>query len=45
MNSEQILKALKKVTDPDMGKDIVSLDYVRDIHIEDGNVSFSLALT
>src|SRR5438876_1233918 len=41
----QILDVLKKVQDPDLHKDIVSLGFIRNIKIENGNVAFDLNLT
>ena len=40
-----VLDALKSVTDPDLGRDIVSLDFVKDLVINDGQVSFTIELT
>lgn len=40
-----ILNALKNVDDPDLGKDIVSLNMVKDIRIEDKKVFFTVELT
>lgn len=45
ITQDEVMKALKKVMDPDLGKDIVSLNFVRDIRIADGEVSFKLVLT
>ncbi len=46
MTNEQILEALKKVMDPELGRSIVELGMVREIKItETGEVSFTLALT
>lgn len=42
---EKILDELRKVRDPDLGKDIVSLDFIRNLKIEDGAVTFDLNLT
>jgi ATP-binding protein involved in chromosome partitioning len=42
---EQILKALEKVQDPELRKDLVSLNMIRDLRVEDGMVSFTLVLT
>ena len=38
-----VLGALRSVTDPDGGKDVVSLGLVQDLRITDGEVSFTLA--
>ena len=38
-----VLAALREVNDPDRGQDIVSLGLVKDLHIHDAEVSFTLA--
>ncbi len=45
INVEQILEVLKNVMDPDLGKDIVSLGFVKNLTIGDKKVSFDLELT
>src|SRR3954464_11737967 len=45
MKEEQILKALSNVQEPDLGKDIVTLNMVKDIRIEGNKVSFTVVLT
>jgi ATP-binding protein involved in chromosome partitioning len=45
MTTEQILAALQNVQEPDLGKDIVTLNMVKDIVINDKNVSFTVVLT
>lgn len=42
---EQVRDALRKVKDPDLHRDIVSLGFVQDIAIEDGRVSCTINLT
>lgn len=42
---EEIKAALTHVIDPELGKDIVELGMVRDIHIGEGEVNITLALT
>jgi ATP-binding protein involved in chromosome partitioning len=42
---EQILEALGKVQDPELHKDLVSLNMIRDLKVEGGTVSFILVLT
>ena len=46
-NVEQatVLEALRVVRDPDLGKDIVSLDFVKELWIDKGEVSFAIELT
>jgi ATP-binding protein involved in chromosome partitioning len=45
MTNEDVLKALSNVQEPDLGKDIVSLNMVSDISIEGNYVSFTVVLT
>jgi ATP-binding protein involved in chromosome partitioning len=45
VTAEQVLNVLKRVQDPDLRKDIVSLGFIRNIKIETGKVSFDLNLT
>jgi ATP-binding protein involved in chromosome partitioning len=45
MTNEDVLKALSSVQEPDLGKDIVSLNMVSDISIEGNYVSFTVVLT
>ena len=40
-----VLQALKSVTDPDLGRDIVSLEFVKDLVIDGPQVSFTIELT
>lgn len=40
-----VLDALRTVQDPDLHKDVVSLGFVQDLRIQDGEVSFRLVLT
>jgi ATP-binding protein involved in chromosome partitioning len=40
-----VLDALRAVKDPELGKDIVTLGLVRELHIHDSEVSFTLAFT
>jgi len=41
----QIMEALRRVNDPEIHRSIVDLNMVRDLKIQDGKVSFTLALT
>ncbi|HTQ64851.1 MAG TPA: Mrp/NBP35 family ATP-binding protein [Puia sp.] len=45
MTREKILEALGDVQEPDLGKDIVTLNMVKDILIEGNYVSFTVVLT
>ena len=45
MHTEDILKALSTVQEPDLKKDLVTLNMVKDIHIDGKNVSFTVVLT
>ncbi|HNF42197.1 MAG TPA: Mrp/NBP35 family ATP-binding protein [Ferruginibacter sp.] len=45
MTNEDILKALSNVQEPDLGKDLVTLNMVKDISIDGNNVSFTVVLT
>jgi ATP-binding protein involved in chromosome partitioning len=45
MTNEDILKALSNVQEPDLGKDLVTLNMVKDIKIDGKNVSFTVILT
>jgi ATP-binding protein involved in chromosome partitioning len=45
MKQEDILKALSTVQEPDLGKDLVTLDMVKDIVIDGNKVSFTIVLT
>jgi ATP-binding protein involved in chromosome partitioning len=45
INQASIIKALKTVEDPDLKKDLVSLDMIRDIELEGNNLSFTVVLT
>jgi ATP-binding protein involved in chromosome partitioning len=38
MTNEDILKALSNVQEPDLGKDLVTLNMVKDIKIDGNNV-------
>jgi ATP-binding protein involved in chromosome partitioning len=42
---EQILKALEQVIDPELKRNVVELDMVRDVRIERGDVTVGIALT
>lgn len=45
MTESDILKALSNVIEPDLGKDLVTLNMVKDIVIEGNKVSFTIVLT
>ncbi len=45
ITKEAVLKALSYVDDPDLGKDLVTLNMIEDIVIDDKKVNFTLVLT
>ena len=45
MTEEKILAALSNVQEPDLGKDLVTLNMIKDIAIDGNNVSFTIVLT
>ena len=44
-DAAQVLDALRQVRDPELHRDIVSLDMVQDLTVEGGKVAFTLVLT
>jgi len=42
---DAVLEALRKVRDPELGRDLVSLGMIQDLRVEGGRVSFRLELT
>ncbi|MEO6538345.1 MAG: Mrp/NBP35 family ATP-binding protein [Ferruginibacter sp.] len=45
MTNEEIMKALSNVQEPDLGKDLVTLNMIKDVAIEGDKVSFTVILT
>jgi ATP-binding protein involved in chromosome partitioning len=45
ITKEQVLQALGHVEEPDLKKDLVTLNMIQDVHIEGNTVSFSVILT
>lgn len=45
LNEEVVLEALRQIIDPDLRKDIVTLGFVRDLSVKEGDVSFRIVLT
>ncbi len=45
LTEQSVLEVLSRIIDPDLKKDIVTLGFVRDLKIDNGNVSFRLVLT
>ena len=45
LSVEAVLSALRRVVDPDLRRDIVSLNFVRDLAVKGSNVSFRIELT
>ena len=42
---QQVLAALRQVMDPDLHRDIVTLGFVQDLRVRDGDVAFTIMLT
>jgi ATP-binding protein involved in chromosome partitioning len=45
VSKEEVLDALRSVTDPELRRDLVTLNMVRDVEVDGDRVSFSLNLT
>lgn len=45
INAQQVLNALKNVEDPDLKKDLVTLNMIKDLKISENQVNFTLELT
>lgn len=45
LNSGKILAVLATVQEPELHKDLVSLNMIRDVEVKDGNVKFTIVLT
>ena len=45
LTSEDVLDALRRVIDPELGRDLVSLRMIQDVQVEDGIAQFTLRLT
>ncbi len=45
ITEEAVLAALSKVQEPELHKDLVTLNMIRDLRVEDGRVSFTVVLT
>ena len=45
ITNEAVLAALGKVQEPELGKDLVTLNMIRDLQIEGGKVNFTIMLT
>lgn len=45
MTQEDVLQALSKVQEPDLGKDLVTLNMIRDVEINGNNILFTVVLT
>lgn len=45
ITKEDVLKALSTVEDPDLKKDLVSLNMIKDLEVDGNNISFSVELT
>jgi len=45
VSEEAVMAALSKVQEPELHKDLVTLNMIRDVQIEDGKVGFTVMLT
>ena len=45
VSPQDVLNALRKVMDPDLGRDIVTLGFIKELEVGDSRVSFALQLT
>jgi len=45
VSSKDVLNALSEVNDPDLKKDLVSLNMIRDVHVDGLQISFTVVLT
>jgi ATP-binding protein involved in chromosome partitioning len=45
MTQDDILRALSVVQEPDLGKDLVTLNMIRDLNLQGRSVSFTVVLT
>lgn len=45
MTKEEVLQALSNVQEPDLGKDLVTLNMIRDLVVEGNQVAFTIVLT
>src|SRR5947207_16006001 len=45
VTEQSVLDALRKIVDPDLHKDIVTLGFIKDLKIDGGAVSFRIVLT
>jgi len=45
ISKSDILKALSTVQDPDLHRDLVTLNMIRDLEVREGKVSFTVVLT
>src|SRR5258707_148455 len=45
LNENVVLDALRQIKDPDLHKDIVTLGFIKDLKIDNGDVSFRIVLT
>jgi len=45
LTSQDVINALSKVQDPDLKKDLISLNMIRDVKVDGINISFTVVLT
>ena len=45
VTEKEVLDSMRHIIDPDLGKDIVSLGFIKNLAIDGGKVSFTVELT
>lgn len=45
LDPQSVLNSMRHIIDPDLGRDIVSLGFIKNLKIDNGNVSFTVELT
>ncbi|HNZ01577.1 MAG TPA: Mrp/NBP35 family ATP-binding protein [Anaerolineaceae bacterium] len=45
ITDQEVMAALSQVMDPELGRNLVELNMIRNLHVRDGKVTFTIALT
>ena len=45
ITEQEVMAALSQVMDPELGRNLVELNMIRNLHVRDGKVTFTIALT